>query len=122
MLNPNYVLLHVDSPERSAAFYSSILQVAPVEQSPTFVLFVFKTGLKLGLWSRHTVEPESETKPGAAEVGFSVASSAEADELCKQWEALNVTILQQPEDMDFGRAFTAQDPDGHRLRVFALNA
>jgi hypothetical protein len=27
-------------------------------------------------------------------------------------------ILQPPTEMDFGRTFTAADPDGHRLRVF----
>lgn len=29
-----------------------------------------------------------------------------------------LTILQEPVRMDFGTAFVATDPDGHRLRVF----
>ena len=34
------------------------------------------------------------------------------------WKALGLTILQAPTDMDFGFTFTAEDPDGHRLRPF----
>jgi predicted enzyme related to lactoylglutathione lyase len=30
-----------------------------------------------------------------------------------------VAIAQKPVEMDFGYTFTALDPDGHRLRVFA---
>jgi len=30
-------------------------------------------------------------------------------------------VRQEPTDMDFGFTFTMADPDGHRLRVFALN-
>jgi hypothetical protein len=32
---------------------------------------------------------------------------------------LGLRIIQEPVKMDFGFTFTAADPDGHRLRVFA---
>lgn len=35
------------------------------------------------------------------------------------WCARGLSILQAPVAMDFGLTFTAADPDGHRLRVFA---
>ena len=57
MSHPNFVILYVDNPSVSVAFYSGVLGGPPVEASPTF--------------------------------------------------------------MDFGYTFTAKDPDGHRLRVFA---
>lgn len=48
-----------------------------------------------------------------------VAPSAQAvDATCAAWSGRGITILQQPTDLDFGRTFTAADPDGHRLRVF----
>ena len=53
----NFVIFYVDKPEASAAFYSALLNRPPVESSPTFALFALDSGLMLGLWSRHTVEP-----------------------------------------------------------------
>ena len=50
--------------ERSGAFYGALLGRQPVETSPTFALFVLDNGFKLGLWSRHTVEPRP--RPRAA--------------------------------------------------------
>jgi predicted enzyme related to lactoylglutathione lyase len=35
------------------------------------------------------------------------------------WLARGLDVLQPPTPMDFGFTFTAGDPDGHRLRVFA---
>ncbi|HVW91717.1 MAG TPA: drug:proton antiporter, partial [Devosia sp.] len=37
------------------------------------------------------------------------------------WKGLDLVMLQEPTEMDFGFTFTAADPDGHRLRVFAMN-
>ena len=38
MNTPNFVILYVDSPERSGAFYASLLGREPVETSPTLSL------------------------------------------------------------------------------------
>lgn len=122
MPDPRYLLLYVDSPEASGAFYAGLLGRQPVEASPTFALFVFESGLKLGLWSRHTVEPAAGAAGGGGELGFPVDDAAALDAVHDAWKARGVTILQAPTAMDFGRTFVAVDPDGHRLRVFALDA
>lgn len=36
-----------------------------------------------------------------------------------RWRARGCVVLQAPTAMDFGYTFTVQDPDGHRVRVFA---
>ncbi|ANC93212.1 drug:proton antiporter [Azospirillum humicireducens] len=114
----DFVLLHVDSPVASAAFYTDLLGRPPVEASPTFAMFKAGNGLMLGLWSRHTVEPAS-TPPGGGEIAFTVADEAAVRDLHADWSDRGLTILQPPTAMDFGHTFVAQDPDGHRLRVFA---
>ncbi|TIV70372.1 MAG: drug:proton antiporter [Mesorhizobium sp.] len=101
MVTPNFAILYVDSPERSGAFYASLLGREPVETSPTFAMFVLDKGFKLGLWSRHTVEP-----------------AAAVDATHSDWARRGLKILQIPTDMDFGRTFVALDPDNHRLRVY----
>ena len=55
--NPNFMILYVESPAASAAFYQQLLDRAPVDASPTFVLFALPSGLMLGLWSRRGVVP-----------------------------------------------------------------
>ena len=118
MPKPSLTILYVDSPQASAAFYERLLGTAPVEASPTFAMFVFASGLRLGLWARHGVEPAPTAGGGGAELTFTVESAAEVDATCAHWQGLALPILQAPTAMDFGRTFTAQDPDGHRLRVF----
>ncbi len=118
MLQPTYTLLYVDNPEASGRFYAALLGRAPIEAGPTFVLFVFENGLKLGLWSRHTVEPAASATGGGAEIALTVTDDATLDATHADWAAKGLSILQPPTDMDFGRTFVALDPDGHRLRVF----
>ena len=121
MPHPNFIILYVDSPAASAAFYRDLLSTAPVEASPTFALFALESGVMLGLWSRHTVEPKAEVTGGGGEVAFSVADHAAVDALHARWCERGLRILQNPVEMDFGYTFVALDPDGHRLRVFAAN-
>ena len=119
MFNRNFMLLYVDSPSASAEFYGSLLHKEPVEISPTFALFALDSGLMLGCWSRHTVEPAASAAGGGGEVAFAVETRAEVDATYREWKELGLSILQEPTDMDFGRTFVALDPDSHRLRVFA---
>jgi predicted enzyme related to lactoylglutathione lyase len=119
MPTPNFTILYVDNPPASAAFYAGLLGQPAAETSPTFALFALASGLMLGLWSRHTVEPAATAAGGGAEVAFTVASDAAVDAAHAEWSRGGVKILQPPTDMDFGRTFVALDPDGHRLRVFA---
>jgi catechol 2,3-dioxygenase-like lactoylglutathione lyase family enzyme len=116
----NYILLYVDSAAKSRDFYAALLDQQPVEDSENFVLFVLPNGVKLGLWGKCGVTPTANP-PGGFELGFPVASPVEVDSVAEQWQTHNIAIIQPPEDTDFGRTFTALDPDGHRLRVLYLD-
>ncbi|WP_199085622.1 VOC family protein [Bosea sp. ASV33] len=118
MFDAHFILLHVESPAASAAFYADLLGKEPLELSPTFAMFALPSGARLGLWSRHTVEPAATTTGGAAEIAMIAPSLEAVDAIHADWRKRGIAILQEPTDLDFGRTFTARDPDGHRLRVF----
>jgi catechol 2,3-dioxygenase-like lactoylglutathione lyase family enzyme len=109
------ITLYVDQPKASTAFYAKLLELAPIQSSPTFVMFALPGGVRLGLWSRHTVEPAATAAGGGGEIAFAVK---DVDGLHAAWAASGLAILQAPSDAEFGRSFVALDPDGHRLRPF----
>jgi len=119
MHDPDFVLLYVEDPSASARFYGTLLDKAPVEESPTFAMFALGSGLKLGLWSRHTVEPRSLARGGGSELALTVGDDGAVDALHEAWADRGLAIAQPPTRMDFGYTFVALDPDGHRVRVFA---
>lgn len=121
MRTPNFIILYVDSPEASGAFYTKLLGRQPVETSPTFVMFVLDNGFKLGLWSRHTAQPAATSSGGGAELVLAVETPGAVDATHAEWAGPGLNILQAPADMDFGRTFVALDPDNHRLRVYCLD-
>jgi predicted enzyme related to lactoylglutathione lyase len=121
MNDPTSLLLYVQNPPESAAFYGQLLNKAPVEQSPNFAMFVLESGATLGLWARHDVQPAA-TSAGGMELLFSVDSREAVDEAHTRWSDQGIPILQVPVVMDFGYTFVATDPDGHRLRVFMPTA
>jgi predicted enzyme related to lactoylglutathione lyase len=110
----SFVILYVDSPEKSAAFYQPLLGRPPVEASPGFAMFAMESGLMLGLWARRDVEPKASAPAGGSEICFTVD---DVDAVHASWTERGLPIVQPPTDMDFGRTFVALDPDGHRLRV-----
>ena len=116
--DPNFILLYVESPAQSAAFYANLLGRAAVESSPTFAMFALASGVMLGLWARHTVEPAASGS-GGGEIAFTVADPAAVEAVHADWRRAGLAIAQPPTRMDFGHTFVALDPDGHRLRVFA---
>jgi predicted enzyme related to lactoylglutathione lyase len=116
--DPNFVLLYVSQPERSASFYAALLGKPPVETSPTFAMFALDSGVMLGLWAAHTVQPAASAA-GGGELAFAMQGRAEVDALHADWAGRGLPIAQPPTTMDFGYTFVALDPDGHRLRVFA---
>ncbi len=117
MFNPSYVLLYVRNPEASAVFYQELLDLTPVELSPTFALFILKSGIKFGLWSSATVEPAASAV-GGSELACPVGDNQTVDAMHANWVARGMKIDQVPTLLDFGYTFVGQDPDGHRLRVF----
>jgi len=122
MTDPNFVILYVKNPSASAAFYAGVLGCAPIETSPTFVLFALSSGLKLGLWLRDEVKPAVDAPPGGGELAITVADADAVRSTHADWSRRKLTIAQTLTAMDFGYTFLALDPDGHRLRVFAAAA
>jgi len=115
----SFVLLYVDSPLASAAFYTSLLERPAIEASATFAMLPLRDGVMLGLWSRSTAEPAPIAAAGSGEIAFTVADAAAVDAVHATWAKRGLTMAQAPTRMDFGYTFVALDPDGHRLRVFA---
>lgn len=115
----NYLLLAVRDPQKSAELYTRLLGREPVENSPTFVLYVLPTGLKIGLWIAAEVEP-APRPAGGVEISFTEESRDAVTATHDEWKKLGLKIVQAPTDMDFGFTFVAEDPDGHRLRPFVL--
>lgn len=121
MTQPNFTILFVDNVTKSAEFYHDLFGIKPVEASETFGLFILQNGLKFGLWSRHTAQPPVMFTGGGAEIVFQVEKDGDVDARHRDWKAKGLAIQQEPTEMDFGYTFVATDPDGHRLRVYAVH-
>ncbi|MCQ1573849.1 VOC family protein [Neorhizobium galegae] len=122
MVHPDFTILFVDNPLTSTDFYQSLFGAEPVERTPTFALFVLNTGMKLGLWSRHTAEPSVRGECGGTEICFRHDAAADVDRIYADWSGRGLRVLQTPVEMDFGYTFVVTDPDGHRLRVYSMSA
>ncbi|AXI03747.1 VOC family protein [Aquirhabdus parva] len=122
MTSPNFVILYVEAPETSAAFYADLFDLKPVELSPGFALFILPSGLKFGLWAKHDVQPAITNFGTGGELIIPETDHAAVDATYASWRQRGLEIAQVPTEMDFGYTFVAVDPDGHRLRVFAPNA
>jgi len=121
-MQPNFILLYVENAPQSTQFYVHLLGRQPVEASPNFAMFALDSGVMLGLWSRHEVAPSAQQAGGGSELAFTVAGKSQVDQIHADWLARGIPVLQAPVAMDFGYTFCSEDPDGHRLRVFAPGA
>ena len=61
------ILNYVADAPKSAALYTQLLGMEPVEASVNFVMFALPNGTALGLWARNDVEPKA-TLPGGTEI------------------------------------------------------
>src|SRR6218665_3960341 len=109
MRSLDYILLAVSDPLRSADLYGKLFDAKPVESSPTFVLFVLANGVKLGLWTAGEIVPTAKPA-GGVELSFTEPDKAALLATHDAWQALGLKILQEPNQMDFGFTFTAEDP------------
>jgi predicted enzyme related to lactoylglutathione lyase len=119
MPNFSFVLLYVENPPASAAFYADLLGRPAVDTSPGFAMLPLSDGVMLGLWARKTVEPTALAQAGASEVAFAVSDAAAVKATFADWKQRGLKMIQEPVQMNFGHTFVANDPDGHRLRVYA---
>jgi predicted enzyme related to lactoylglutathione lyase len=56
-----------------------------------------------------------------APVGIELSLEVEdVDATWRAWQAKGVQTLSAPQDFPFGRAFDAQDPEGHLLNIYKL--
>ncbi|MGH6760416.1 MAG: VOC family protein [Phyllobacterium sp.] len=117
MPNLAMALLYVDKAAVSAAFYADLLGLETVHSSPNFSTVTFPSGFVLALWSKHTARPAPSAANGSGELLVMVDSPAAVDTTCESWRLKGLTILQEPEEMVFGRTCVALDPDGHRIRL-----
>jgi len=118
MLRPDSLILYVDDPRASAAFYGSLFGFETIESHPAFALLDLGQGLNLGFWSRGDVKPEAAAVEPSGEIAFRVEDRTEADAFYANAKARGLEILQEPVELDFGYALVVADPDGYRLRVF----
>ncbi|PWY55181.1 drug:proton antiporter [Legionella qingyii] len=121
-LDPNLIIFYVDNPQVSAPFYERLFKNQPIASSPNFVMFLLKSGVRLGLWSKHSVEPPVRVLGGGNELSLQVHDNHIVDELHALWQQEGIQIAQPLTMMDFGYTFVALDPDNHRLRIFSLKA
>ena len=120
LANPvfDWTLAYVADPVRSADLYGKIFGIPAADTAPTFSMFVLPNGNKIGFWLKDDVQP-SATPAGGIEIGFAEATKEAVSARAEAFRALGLAMLQEPTEMDFGFTFTAADPDGHRIRVFA---
>jgi len=79
-----------------------------------------ENGFKLGLWLKSEVDPKVVGQGATNELVFQLADDATVDATFSEWSQKGLTMAQRPTKMDFGYTFVALDPDGHRLRAYAL--
>lgn len=120
IIEPNVIVLYVDNLEITSQFYQEFLGIKPEETSPTFHSFKLSNGMNLALKARHSIIPPTEENSGHGELAFTPESSEKVDQLFAIWQAKEVNIIFPPTQVPFGYTFVALDPDGHRLRVVAL--
>ncbi|AUH51175.1 drug:proton antiporter [Chromobacterium sp. ATCC 53434] len=118
MQYPDLVILYVEQASQSARFYSRLFDLAPLAETPTFAMFRFASGMRLGLWSREAAEPGAEAMGGGGELAVRLDDAAALEACFDSWRAQGLRIVQPITEMDFGRTFVALDPDGHRLRAY----
>lgn len=119
MITPHYTILYVADPQASARLYARLLGADAIDAAPTFALFALEGGRMLGLWAKEAVKPAADFHGSGSEIALKVPETADVDALYATWREAGLTMLQTPQQVDFGYTFTAADPDGHRLRVFA---
>src|SRR5260221_11187934 len=97
----SFVLLYVENPPASAAFYADLLGRPPIETSATFAMLPLSDGVMLGLWSRKTVEPAAVAPAGASEVAFTVDNAAAVKATFADWKRLGLDIIQRTMQLEF---------------------
>ena len=118
---PNSIILYVSDVEVSTTFYREILGHGPIKTYPGFSVFALSDDVTLGLQAADEIEPAAEPYVGGVELSLSDVEHADVDRLHAQWKMLGIPMVLEPTVLEFGYTFVATDPDGHRLRVCAID-
>ena len=107
MADFNFILLYVDNPAASGSFYADLLGKAPVEASPTFVMFRARHGCH--------ARPLVLSHGGACgDLGGAEASLAvtvdDVDAVHADWRGRGLPIIQEPTPMDSWSHFRGTGP------------
>ena len=117
VIGPDFVVLPVRDLPAARHFYTDLLslEVDPRFTTPTFVTFATKP-IPFGI---REAAPGVNLSVGQLEEGVDLwLNCDDVDGLCASLAALGVTILQQLEDIRFGRRFICRDPDGYPLVLY----
>ncbi len=111
------VILHVQDFERSRSFYTNTLglPIIPEYSNDHFVVVQPAGDAQIGI----TAAPDTTHGSSSIELAMEVS---DVDSIYREWKAQGVTLLTEPANFPFGRAFDAQDPDGNRLSIFKVGA
>ena len=119
---PNLQLVYVSDIERSKAFYKTIFNSEPVFSSPRYVAFAADDSGKVlfAIWTGGTTPDVAA--PRFSEIGIMLPSNEEVDRLFEEWQRNHdIKIVKKPYNEIFGRTFLIADPNGHIIRVSALD-
>jgi predicted enzyme related to lactoylglutathione lyase len=108
--------LFVRDVAQSTKFYASVLgvQFQPEFSRDGFAVGLLESGPSIALCSLAQLPADLPATPGGVEIQFEVEDIQRA---WQAWKAQNVAGLTEIFDMGAGLAFSAKDPDGHRLAV-----
>ncbi len=115
----HYLLFYVENPLASAEAIEALLGLSPVERAPTFALFVIGA-TRLGFWTRADIRPTAGEAGENSEFALSLDSRDAVDRQHAEWQARGFSVLQAPEEMEFGYTATVALPGPFRLRVFRI--
>ncbi len=122
-------IIYVQDIQKMSRFYTEVLGLSVVKEqtAETFVtLAAGRTWIALadvaGPWvSRKLNLLPARRETTIAPVGIELSLEVEdIDATWREWQAKGVQTLTTPQDFPFGRAFDAQDPEGHLLNIYKL--
>ncbi|WP_201363522.1 VOC family protein [Dictyobacter formicarum] len=111
--------IYVQDIEKAKAFYTDFLgmQVVPENSSSTFVYLNPVKGTPIALQAASTLPEGFPARAGAYELNLEVDDLEAAR---KAWEAQNVEMLTDIQDMGIGRWFRAKGPEDQLISVYQM--